>query len=219
MGSTPTPQPVPTPEPSTVVDTPKGCKIEDVLPLSVIELLKTAPHNDTVRAVILAHLKQPIPVDKLTYESIREWIEATIPAPVRHRWNPVPAAPGQPETPGNMILRFDIKGDDEERGRASYTVVRRGRGYRDLNTVDFMRMVSDSDNITELMNQLDEWISDDWESYVEFTDYGEYQYDDHEGNDWVDAEWDYAITDVREFVKSQVLRLSPEEYRRLMDNE
>ena len=76
------PLPLPSTEASTTVDTPqppkKTCQIKDVLPAGVIPLIAANPRNDTIRNLMLAHLKQPVPVECDTFDKVKEWIEHNV---------------------------------------------------------------------------------------------------------------------------------------------
>lgn len=206
---------------STTVDVKpaKTCEIRDVLPPSVVELLGSAPHNDTVRAVILAHLRQPIPEDKRTFEEIRDWIETTIPAPVKPQsrgWAPVDT--GAPATPVNMIS-FAISGSETETGKIFYEVLRSGRANYQISERDFLRMAADSESMSDLVELVTDEISEDWTETVELDSYGDFEYGSIvEGSqDYDNSEWEFNIPiGIRRFIYEQLHRLNPEELNRIL---
>ena len=56
----------------------RKCLLEQVLPKTMIELLKMAPANEIARAHALAQLTVPLPNECQTFEQIREWVEANV---------------------------------------------------------------------------------------------------------------------------------------------
>lgn len=174
------PKKAPNPEPK-----PKTCEIGQVLPISVIQLLAGAPHNDTVRAVILAHLKQPIPAEHKTFEAVKEWIETTI---VFNKPKPRSAVPA------DTRVNIPITGSAREHGRCAYHRDVAGRGIYAMGLRRFLDALNDSEDMETLMDTLNERIGEDWEDFVGMNQQGEDEHDDHEQDDedgLTDQEWDY----------------------------
>ena len=169
-----------------------------MLPGSVIELIRSAPHNDTVRAVVLAHLKQPIPPEHVTYDAIKQWVEATIEAPKAKKSQLEDILDGivaRPNTPAvRNTINIPIRGSDTESGTAMYTVRRNGRAHYEISVRDFMTMVDAAGSLDEFCSAMDEFIAEDWEESVELNDNREYDYTNHEPDSdepHTGSEWDY----------------------------
>lgn len=192
-----------------VVKKPQTCKIEQALPVSVIQLVVAAPHNDTVRAVILAHLKIPVPDECKTYPDIKEWIETTI---VRE----TPKKKGAPPTPpvDEGFAEIPISGSDVEHGRCSYSIHRSGRGPYKLSVVRFRRLVEEAEDMDDLITSLSERINDDWDQHITLSqndggyDHNDYEADDDD-NGYTDREWDY-LDGHRENIRRLIAQHAPD---------
>jgi hypothetical protein len=202
------PPPAPTPETATVADSSptKKCHIAQVLSPKDINLLKTAPENDTVRTVIHAKLKQAIPDDKKTYEDIEGWIETTFEAPK------LPEAPKAAEK-----IEIGITAWDTENGRCLYSIRREGRGLVPILVTRLLELAEEADHMDELMANLEEEIGEMYYNYVSLEcDYDEAEHTEHESNDNDDSTWDYiSITARNDAIRNALARVAPEELRRL----
>lgn len=191
---------------------PRTCMIEQALPSSVVQLVKAAPHNDTVRSVMLAHLKQPVPDELKTFEDIKEWIETTIVIKaLKHVSSPL-------SVDGRVQIR--IEGYDKEHGRAAYSVNRKGEGNYRLGLQTFLNHVANADDLDELIQRLSDTIGDDWDSNInmDWVD-GTIHYDDHETDDedgFTETGWDYQDGH-REAIMQLIRQYAPEHVERLQD--
>jgi hypothetical protein len=195
-------KPEPKPEPK-----PRTCMIEIALPASVIQLIKAAPHNDTVRAVILAHLKIPVPDECKTFEDIKEWIETTVVIPM-----PSKSKKGGPSNAS--IVEIPIQATDTEHGRCNYSIGRNGSGNYQLSVQRFRDMVESSQDLDDLVAALSDRIGDDWDQYIRMNpnEDEEYSYDDHGIDDdepFTDREWDYQ-SGHRDVLRRLVAQFAPE---------
>lgn len=170
---------------------PRTCIIQQALPASVVQLLQAAPHNETVRAVVLAHIKVPIPSEHVTYESIKEWIETTIvkAAPKGVVRANVPGAPAQP----HRGIMFDITGREDEVGSCSYSVKNSGSCSISIPMEEFVEMMADSDDLSDLREKITDYIAEHWmdEISMEAVDDG-YEHNNYERSGTENADWDYA---------------------------
>ncbi len=189
------------------------------------------PENETARAVILAQLHVPIPPEHITWDAIREWIEATIEGP--KPWpEPGRSFIGQIMNPGGRVvpvinpdeleyLLFPISGRAREHGRCSYHVNQRGQGNFNLQKRMFLRLLANCSNMEEVVSSLTDRISDDWEGCVNFDDVGDYDYDDHERDEedgLTDKEWEYTNS-IRVHLRELIQQHAPQEWTRLQANE
>lgn len=158
----------------------KKCEVTKVVPQAVIELLRVAPQNEVARAQVLASVLQPLPSEAQTFEQIVDWIEANIdPAVIKP---PAPAYP--PAYPTHELLqgrtgptaaypvRISVNCSDTEVGRCDYRVSRSGSATVEVCADDVLRMARLSDNMDELLDELDTHIREDVEA------------------DWPDMDWD-----------------------------
>lgn len=106
-----------------------------ILP-SIDQLIKIAPENETVRALVLAICKEPIPPDKVDYESIKQWFEcsntirsnslnhaAVTNGQQRDRGNPATAAQA---AAASRVLAQRVEVYTKESGRCNYSVEKSG---------------------------------------------------------------------------------------------
>lgn len=101
----------------------RKCHMRTVISSNLIASLKVAPDNPSLRAHVLAVVKQPLPPEVKTFEQIKDWIEINID----------PAVVGNALPRGNDALAFEIavSVEREVRGRLFFRGTRHGRGnYR-----------------------------------------------------------------------------------------
>lgn len=173
---------------------PRTCIIEQALPSSVIQLLKAAPQNDTILAVVLAHLNQPIPKEHATYEAIKEWIETTI----------VKAKPEKSSSKDTAIVYFAISGSEREYGTCLYSVTKQGSGDVGIPLAEFREMMANAEDLDELRDAVADYISENWLAEISMSAEDEYDYCDHEASGSEDQEWEYEeniVTKLRTLVR------------------
>lgn len=187
----------------------KKCRITDVLPESVRQLLATAPQNETIRAVILAHLKVPIPPDKLTYEDIKSWIEETI--------DPATLFAKKPGQGGSSRPRVDIpiRGSATEHGTCQYHVVVRGEGTFPIDNDRFMEIVEDADDFDHLMELIETEIRESaWPDGVNLDNYDDHDHDRYEIEENTDEAFEFKST-ARDVIARHLISLNRDEAERL----
>lgn len=186
-----------------------GCLINQVLPQGVIELLQTSPNNETVRSVLLANLKQAVPAELTTFEAIKEWIEKNITPRANHGALPLP--PGADITPA-MLVPIALSGSDREIGHAIYSVNRRGTGTLPVDADEIIRMARAAGNMDDLLTDIREWLSDDYDAgeYIDMEEIGAYDYSDHEITDREDFAWELDDSLVREQIVNLLRQRDPE---------
>ena len=188
----------------------KKCRITDVLPQSVRQLLATAPQNETIRAVILAHLKVPIPPDKLTYDDIKSWIEETIdPATLFAK------KPSQQGGSSRPRVDIPIQGSATQNGTCRYRVVTRGEGTFAISNERFMEIVEDAEDFDHLMELIEtEIYYNSWTDGVPLDSYDDYDYDHYEMDDVTDEEFEFKST-ARNVIAQHLISLNQDEAERL----
>lgn len=197
------------PKTEAVAAVVKKCRITDVLPESVRQLLATAPQNETIRAVILAHLKTPIPPDKLTYEGIKSWIEETIDPATLFAKKPGQGGGSRP------TVGIPIRGSAVEHGTCRYHVVVRGDGTFPIDNERFMEIVEDSDDFDHLMELIETEIAESsWTSEVPLESYDDYDHDGYAMDETTDEEFELKST-ARDVVAQHLISLNRDEAERL----
>jgi leucyl-tRNA synthetase len=68
-------------EPTSPFSVTRKCRVEQYLSATVIEMLKVAPRNETVRAIVLSKVHHMPDASLDTYEKIKGWIEQTFDPP------------------------------------------------------------------------------------------------------------------------------------------
>lgn len=134
----------------------KKCELRDVLPPKVIPLVKAAPNNETIRNLLLAHLKVPVPASEDTFEKVQHWIEFNIEPPKLNEVKLWPSRPARPEDNVQVL----VSATDRERGTCSYAIDVAGRGnipIRRAHLIDAAANADDEDeflvNVREIMDE------------------------------------------------------------------
>ena len=196
--------------PNPVIPFERKCRIEEVFDQSFIELLALVPRNPYVRALILKLTKKMPGQECETFEQLKEWVEMTCEKRAR--------------TASNRATRraaddsISISGEfsETEYGRANYSVPRSGSAEFCINTEDLIEMVQDAiadgEGLDEIVDRIAEKIDEDaWnQCEPDMDDYGDYDYDEHEGNDFGDSETSYSKNDIRNRVLAFVRERHPE---------
>jgi hypothetical protein len=128
----------------------RKCELKDVLPQGVIQLLASAPHNETVRNVLLAHLKVPVPEELKSYKDIQDWIEFNIEPPkalAAKGGVPIPASRAE-------VVAVAIALDDREHGTCSYSRDMWGRGTVNVTQHDIVTAAAESDDSDEFWGRV-----------------------------------------------------------------
>lgn len=197
----------------------KLCSIKDVLPPSVIPLVAAAPNNDTIRNLLLAHLKVPVPKEEDTYEKVVKWIEFNV------------AKPPPPKSDVEIMLErqqrdeerrnanrvmIHVRASEREHGRCNYHHDRAGRGDMPIDRNRIVDAAAEADNADDFFDRIREYLDEaNPGNYINMEETGEGDaYDDHESDDTTDQE--ITIQDAGKQVLKDTLRAAdPELYRSL----
>jgi hypothetical protein len=174
----------------------KKCNLKDALPASVIQMVESFPQNETVRSVVCAHLKVPIPKECETFQQIQNWIEATIDPPKS----------GQP----NNYIIIPLSASSIECGRCEYSVSRSGNGNFKVTDSEMIAMLQEAEDCDDLKAFLTDLINNKGgASLVDMDDDGNYGYINHEATSIEDVNWDYSER-LALILKDAVRRLDPD---------
>lgn len=133
----------------------RKCELKQVLPVGVIALLASAPHNETVRNVLLAHLKVPVPEELKSYKDIQDWIEFNIEPPK------VPLPTLRFPTRRGEEVQVMIIATDREHGSCSYHEDVSGRGNMPISREDILDAAGASEDSQEFFNRVQQQMLDD----------------------------------------------------------
>jgi hypothetical protein len=207
----------PAANPAVVAQVQK-CTIDRVLPTSVINLIKVAPQNNTVRAVILAHLNITIPDDCVSYAQIKKWIEFNYDPPELPGWpSPAPASPRPVSVaPRPSYLSISFEAAQPESGTADYSVVMRGSGSVELTEQDIIREADESDTWEDFMDSIRDLMDDSISNNVSWIAVpepdqidGGYEYSNHEASDNDEFNWSWNQREVKANLRVLLDRISP----------
>jgi hypothetical protein len=194
------------PAPAGVVE--RKCEIEQVFDPSFIQLLRLAPRNPIVRALILKQTgKMPSP-ELETFAEIKEWVETncdrnSLPAHSR----PMAAADG---------ISINVEFSEIEYGRASYSVSRAGRDSFQVEADELLEIIQRAIEAGEALEHVVEVISDKVEEDAwnqcepDLDDYGDYDYTDHDSNDSDESKTTCSKTEIRDAVLAFLRARHPE---------
>lgn len=196
------------------------CTIDSVLPTSVINLIKVAPQNNTVRAVILAHLNVTIPDECVSYAQIKKWIEFNYVPAALPEWVPPAAAPAAtrfaPARPPLPTFSFSFTASESEYGTAQYSVERSGNGLVDLTEQEILEEANESVNWGEFLERINDLVDNNaasnvnWDSIPETAAVdGGYYYTEHEASNDEDFSWNWNRQEVKNGLRILLDRLLP----------
>jgi hypothetical protein len=156
------------------VEKVRTCEITDILPKTVIEMVKAAPTHETVRAHILAATKQPVPTDCDTHDKIKDWIEYNFK-------KPVPAVPA-------IELSARVRREHTQFGRCNFSRRLRGEAPYFMSAEEMKRVADESANLDEFQDNIVSWFVDgcqenwpDLDVIDGSEDYDNYEEDEDEG--------------------------------------
>lgn len=159
----------------------RKCKIEDVLPASVLQLVKSAPQNETIRNVLLAHLKIPVPPELKTFNDIKDWVEFNIDPP-KSAWD---QECERIEANNRNRIMVHIQANDREHGSCNYSEDLRGDGSVPLEPDEILEAAEEASNLDEFWRNIRNAIMENDPRDHVFMDpvEGSQNYTDHESSD------------------------------------
>lgn len=188
----------------------KKCNITEVLPASVIQLIRVAPVSTTTRALVMAQIKQPIPDGIQSYEAIKDWIEHHIAAPVKLK-------PGMPKAPpANNRINVPIIGRQDSRGTCNYVEHQKGDGNYELMKEELVDMASDSEDSDQFLDRVRESMAEDWDDCIPPVVQQGREYENHEQDHIENSEVEIK-SEGYEVIKAALREHIPEEYDRLFN--
>jgi hypothetical protein len=186
-------QPLKTPTPPV-----STCNIKDVLPASVIQMAESFPQNETVRSVLCAHLKAPVPAEAQTFQQIRDWIETHV-------------VKENPEPFKDVGITLLIEASRNVSGTCHYSVTESGDGDVKFSDEWLKNAISDSGNLDDLFGIIRDEIEDrGGASLADMSDEeGTQYYTNHERTDTDNEGWDLQRS-TRTILINAVRRLRPD---------
>lgn len=188
----------------------RKCHFETLFDASCIELIRLAPRNPLVRALILK-LTGQLPGPELeTFEQLKDWIECHCTQRVR----PMPNQNGRCSIAGGISINVEFS--ETEFGRASYSVPRWGSEEFRVGATDLLEIIEEvieaGGSMDEVVDSIAGKIDDDgWnECEPSLDSYGDYTYTDEESSDSSDAETTYSRNDIRSAVRTFLQEQRPE---------
>ncbi len=169
-----------------------GCMDSDPIEPMLKSMLLSAPRNETIRSMVNAAMKKPIPDDLVEYDKIIEWSmkQSTGPKkldePMILQWEEFEVDP---------VLDIKISTHEEVIGKARWSGTFRGEGS--VN-VDLEELIDDNEseirNWSDVMSLIRDRINDFANEVVppQEHDDDDDEYEDHEVGDTTDSGWDYS---------------------------
>jgi len=150
----------------------KKSKIAKVFSRQLMEMLKLAPENATIRSQAHARILVPLPDNIKTFEQIVEWVETNIDqngltavynSPVEQEAAPSPWMQPITEQPVlNNHPTFDVGYRISEREFGTYDVTRRGNGIEEMDPQTMLDIVEDAENLENALSRIislaREWV-------------------------------------------------------------
>lgn len=190
--------------PAPVIPSVPKCRIEEVFDSNFIEILRLAPKNPSVRALILKLTGKMPPSECETSEQVKEWVEMTCDK------RTLPARKGGP----GISIRVDFS--QNECGLADYSVRRSGTDQFEIDADDLIEIVqtaiAEGDGLEVIVENIAARIDDDAWNHCDpqLDDYGDYDYTDHESRDSSDGEIEFSRSQIRQSVLTFLRGRHPE---------
>lgn len=203
------------------------CAVEQMLTPALIEMVKEAPMNPTIRAHIHCAVKVPVPEDLDTWEKIKRWIEFKFVAP---NWSPLEwrsfrdnavMAPAidfaEDIVVANNGVSAMVRCTDWEKGTCNYSGGRSGTGRYHLDPDDIFDIAQNSESMTDFLSECADRIREIAAEDPPDMDCSEgYDYDDHNTTELEDfsatiRENERFFTDLQNWLRNRY----PEAYHAL----
>jgi hypothetical protein len=192
------------------LEAPRRCALSDLFESGFIELLRLAPRNPLVRALVLRRTGQALPPECDTFESLQDWLEQHCDRRSLLRASQSHSA----HRTGGIVINVEFS--ETEYGRADYTVNRSGHETFRVEAETLVEIVQDAiasggglDEVVELVaGKIDDEAWQQCEPSL--NDSGDYTYDDHESTGSEDSETDYSKEEIRNAVLAFVRERHPE---------
>jgi len=188
----------------------RRCRLEDVFDANFIELIRLAPRNPFVRALILKLTgKMPGP-ERETFEQLKDWVETNCERKAR----PTPNRRGRNNADDGIAINVEFS--ETEYGRADYSVPRSGSEEFRIDAEDLMAMVQAAidagEGVEEVVEVIAGKIDDDAWNHCnpDLDNYGDYDYSEHEATDSGNSETSYSKNEIRNAVLAFVRERHPE---------
>lgn len=171
---------------------------------TLIQLIAMAPGHKTYRALVSKAAGKLLPGDLATYQQIVHWLEYDIPSRM------------PPSSSNELVLNYDCS--ETEMGTANYTCARYGTSTVAINTTKMRQLVQSCDGWDQLMDEVDDLANEIAGNNVDWSDAGNFQYDNHEPEDSENFSCSSSdsIETWRSRVKNFIYANFPGDYDRLM---
>jgi hypothetical protein len=187
----------------------RKCSIEEVFDASFIELLKLVPTNPFVRAWVLKFSGKLPPVECVTFEQLKDWVEFNC----MKRLRPKSSSPRSTDEDG---IEINVHFSEMEYGRANYSVDRWGDEPFQIGSEELMeliqRAIADGGAVGDVVDAVAGLINDDaWNRCDPDLDhYGDHEYNEHESDDSDSGEIRFSRDHIRQKVLQFVQAHHPE---------
>lgn len=173
------------PKKDIAIELMKPCRISRLQVFfnsSVIEMLKTVPQNDQVRAFMMSRLKVMPPKDCDTFDKVRDWVEFNCCQPRRvTKWPVAGAVPAARVVPVSDVLKLAVKANRKTRGKCDWSKEEEAHDTWSFRVEDIEGCADGAETLDDLIRVLNGLLYDNWEP--EYGSVAGYQHDDHETDD------------------------------------
>ena len=190
----------PAPAPSISAVPTRRCRIEQWLTPQIVGLLEAEPNNETVRAMVLASVKQ-MPAPELdTSGKIKEWIEFNFDNPVNLPETSAPhTGPYAPRPRIEPAVTISVHASDVDYGSCSYNVPRESTEDISLTADDIMEAFENNkEDLDGLIDEAQEFLSNAIsDNDFEMDSSGDYEYDNHSSEECLEFDTHYNEREFR----------------------
>lgn len=157
-----------------IVEAPPKPALQLILTKNTWGLLQVSPNNPTVRALVQAELKRPIPDEHNTLDKILAWFDGIS----------AEFTPPKPKAPTQSFI-YDVRYDKQRCGTCKYSDSVTFNGNFKVNPGRIAGIVADSESIEEAANALSDFMVEDVENWAGTSRqrYSDIEID-HDATDW-----------------------------------
>lgn len=204
----------------------KKCDFNSALPASVIALVKASPNNDTIRNLLLAHLRVSVPKEEDTFEKVKHWVEYNVEPPPRpktaeeleeerYREERRRIQAAEEERRRTQVM-LSVRASEREHGRCSYHQDVAGEGEMPIQRHKLVELASEAGSESDFFDSVEAFLDEEGAGNYVSMDVVENSgsYEDHETEDTTDSE--VTLKDEAKAALKEALRnADPELYRSL----
>lgn len=174
---------------------------------TLVRMIERSPVHPTTRAMVLAKMLKPLPVEVMTTEGIFGWMKENWSAAAECSTTSSPPATVAQRAQNGVRVQVDYS--EMEYGSCDYSVRNTGSGELLITDDQILDALDTADDMDELISELDSRITESASEGIRLSE-GDYDYSDHESSETLDREADYNRGTLGRLLLDRLRLISPE---------